>query len=65
MILGGESGGENVLVDFKYTSRPPSEVKKAYAKQIELYALAMEKCAGVKPDRKVLFLLGSNIELEM
>ncbi|MDE5618270.1 MAG: PD-(D/E)XK nuclease family protein [Clostridia bacterium] len=65
MILGGERGGENVLVDFKYTTRPVQEVKKAYAAQLRLYALAMEKCAGIKPDRVVLYLLGSNTEVEM
>ena len=58
MIFGGESGGENILVDFKYTSRPAAEVKAAYSKQLELYALAMEECAGIKPDKKILYILG-------
>ena len=58
MIFGGESGGENILVDFKYTTRPAAEVKAAYSKQLELYALAMEECAGVKPDKKILYILG-------
>ena len=65
MIFGGEKGGENVLVDFKYTTRPAEEVKKTYAGQLELYALAMRECAGVTPDRKILYLLGRNEIIEM
>ena len=65
MIFGGEKGGENVLVDFKYTTRPAEEVKKTYAGQLELYALAMRECAGITPDRKILYLLGRNEIIEM
>ena len=65
MIFGGDTGGENVLVDFKYTTRPAEEVKKTYARQLQLYALAMEECAGIKPDRCVLYLLGRDETVEI
>ena len=64
-MIVGDGGGENVLVDFKYTTRPAAEVKKTYAKQLELYALAMQECAGIKPDRRVLYLLGRNETIEL
>ena len=57
MIFGSE-GEDNILVDFKYTNRAADEVKHRYAKQLELYALAMEECAGIKPDKKILYILG-------
>ena len=41
------------------------EVKKTYARQLQLYALAMEECAGVKPDRCVLYLLGRDETVEI
>ena len=65
LMIFGDGGGENVLVDFKYTTRPAAEVKKTYAKQLELYALAMQECAGIKPDRRVLYLLGRNETIEL
>lgn len=58
MIFGADTGGENILVDFKYTKRSAEEVKKTYFRQLELYALAMEECAGVRPDKRLLYLLG-------
>ncbi len=47
------------------SSRDQSCSERSYSAVDALVTLAMEKCAGIKPDRKVLFLLGSNIEVEM
>ena len=40
-------------------------MKKTYARQLQLYALAMEECAGIKPDRCVLYLLGRDETVEI
>jgi ATP-dependent exoDNAse (exonuclease V) beta subunit len=50
-----EEGGELVLVDYK-TDRDESGAA-AYALQLRLYALALERYAGRRPDRAVLYYL--------
>ncbi len=59
-IQGGEKGGENVLVDFKFSRKSEELVKKRYQRQLELYAMAIEECLGIKVDKKVIFMLGKN-----
>ena len=59
-IQGGGNGGENILVDFKFSHKSEEQVKKRYAKQLELYAMAIEECLGIKVDKKVIFMLGKN-----
>jgi ATP-dependent exoDNAse (exonuclease V) beta subunit len=53
-----EAGGELVLVDYK-TDRDESSAER-YALQLRLYALALERYAGRRPDRAVLYYLRSN-----
>lgn len=62
-VNGGD--GENILVDFKYSRKSPSRVKERYKKQLDLYAMAIEECLGVKVDRKVIFMLGKNIAIDV
>ncbi|MDE5755709.1 MAG: PD-(D/E)XK nuclease family protein, partial [Clostridia bacterium] len=59
-IQGGCNGGENILVDFKFSHKSEEQVKKRYSKQLELYAMAIEECLGIKVDKKVIFMLGKN-----
>ena len=64
-IRGGDNGGENILVDFKFSHKSEEQVKKRYTKQLELYALAIEECLGIKVDKKVIFMLGKNITVTL
>lgn len=64
-IQGGDKGGENVLVDFKFSHKTPEQIKRRYARQLELYAMAVEECLGIKVDRKVIFVLGQNKTLQV
>ncbi|HEV8414997.1 MAG TPA: UvrD-helicase domain-containing protein [Bryobacteraceae bacterium] len=50
-----EEGGEIVIVDYK-TDRDES-ASESYALQLRLYALALERYAGRRPDRAVLYYL--------
>ncbi|MDE6605567.1 MAG: UvrD-helicase domain-containing protein [Clostridia bacterium] len=59
-IQGGGKGGENILVDFKFSRKSEEQVKKRYQRQLELYAMAIEECLGIKVDKKVIFMLGKN-----
>jgi ATP-dependent exoDNAse (exonuclease V) beta subunit len=58
-----EEAGELVLVDYK-TDREESS-SDAYALQLQLYTLALERYAGRRPDRAVLYYLRSNREVEI
>jgi CRISPR/Cas system-associated exonuclease Cas4 (RecB family) len=58
-----EQGGELVLVDYK-TDRDEAGAQ-GYALQLRLYALALERYAGRRPDRAVLYYLRSNRAIEI
>ena len=58
-----EEGGELVIVDYK-TDRDESG-GDGYALQLRLYALALERYAGRRPDRAVLYYLRSNRIVEI
>jgi ATP-dependent helicase/nuclease subunit A len=58
-----EEAGELILVDYK-TDRDESCVD-GYALQLQLYALALERYAGRRPDRAVLYYLRSNRQVEV
>jgi ATP-dependent exoDNAse (exonuclease V) beta subunit len=57
-----EDDGELVLVDYK-TDR--EESPEQYALQLRIYALALERYAGRRPDRAWLYYLRSNRALEV
>ena len=69
VLVGGqidvwfEQGGELVLVDYK-TDREESSTD-GYALQLRLYALALERYAGRRPDRAVLYYLRLNRAIEI
>jgi ATP-dependent exoDNAse (exonuclease V) beta subunit len=58
-----EDGGELVIVDYK-TDRDESG-SDGYALQLRLYAVALERYAGRRPDRAVLYYLRSNRIVEI
>jgi len=58
-----EDRGQLVLVDYK-TDRDESAAE-GYALQLRLYALALERYAGRRPDRAVLYYLRSNRMVEI
>jgi len=60
---GSKAGGELVLVDYK-TDRDES-ASEGYALQLRLYALALERYAGRRPDKAVLYYLRSNRIIEI
>jgi ATP-dependent exoDNAse (exonuclease V) beta subunit len=60
---GMKAGGELVLVDYK-TDRDES-AGEGYALQLRLYALALERYAGRRPDLAVLYYLRSDRMVEI
>ena len=58
-----EEAGELVIVDYK-TDRDET-ASEGYALQLRLYALALERYAGRRPDRAVLYYLRSNRMVEI
>jgi ATP-dependent exoDNAse (exonuclease V) beta subunit len=58
-----EEGGELVLVDYK-TDRDESS-SEAYALQLRLYAIALERYVGRRPGRAVLYYLRSNRAIDI
>lgn len=63
LVIFTEEGA--VLVDYKLTGAPDEEIKKRYSAQIELYALALERAAGVKCVKKYIFALPRNMIIEV
>ena len=65
LVIFDKERGQTVLVDFKKSSLPSDELKRRYGRQLELYAYAIEKGLKVKVDRKCLFVLGRNEEIDV
>lgn len=64
-INGRANGGENILVDFKFSRKSEKQIKERYRRQLELYSTAIEECMGEKVDKKVIFVLGRNVTIEI
>jgi ATP-dependent exoDNAse (exonuclease V) beta subunit len=60
---GSKAGGELIIVDYK-TDRDES-ASEGYALQLRLYALALERYVGRRPDKAVLYYLRSNRMVEI
>ena len=52
-------------MDFKFSQKSDSEIKERYQKQLDLYAMAIEECMNTVVDKKIIFVLGRNREIEM
>ena len=60
-----EESGELVIVDYKTDAIAPEEAPeraRAYATQLQLYALAVERVTGRPPDRALLYFLRPDLE---
>ena len=63
LIIEGE---QNIIVDYKKTSINDTEIiKKIYRKQIDLYALAVERILGIKVHKKIIYLFNQFKEINM
>ncbi len=47
-------GDSAVIIDYKYSSLEINSLKSKYAKQLDLYAYALEKATGIKTKDKIL-----------
>ncbi len=59
------TGEQTVLVDFKYSARSADYLIERYRQQLELYAMAIESCTGLRVDRKVIVSLARGEEIEI
>ncbi len=55
LLAVGEKGA--TIIDYKYSSLEIQSLKRRYAKQLELYAYALEKATGIKTSEKILINL--------
>jgi len=63
-----EEGGEIVVVDYKTDEVKASGAKERaqqYALQLRAYALALERIAGRRPDRAIVYLLRPDMPVEI
>lgn len=67
VILDNNDKGETecVIVDFKKSSKPKEVIAKTYARQLDLYAKATEYCLDIKVARKLIYVFGQDIVVEM
>ena len=65
LIVFDKEGGQTLLVDFKKSNSSTAALKARYARQLELYAYAIEHGMGLKVDKKLLYVLGRDEVIEM
>lgn len=63
-LVAEEDDGLTVA-DYKASNAPPEELKKRYAKQLEIYSSAMEKIFGKPVKRRILFNILRNYVVEV
>ena len=47
-------GDKAYLIDYKYSRKDKQSLKRAYEKQLDLYAYAVEKALGIRVEKKTL-----------
>lgn len=60
LIVFDAERGRTLVVDFKKTNAPTAVLRQRYARQLQLYAYAVEQGMGLKVDEKLLYVLGRN-----
>ena len=65
LIVFDKEGGRTLLVDFKKSNSSSEALKARYARQLDLYAYAVERGMGLKVDKKLLYVLGRDEVIEM
>lgn len=65
LLIPDRVNGTATVVDFKMSKLPPERIAARYRKQLELYALAAENGLGLKVDKKLIYVLGQDVILEV
>lgn len=65
LLIPDYANGTATVVDFKMSKLPPEKVAKRYRRQLELYAMAAENGLGLKVDKKLIYILGQDVVLEV
>ena len=55
----------NILIDFKRTNESADKIKERYRNQLEIYSMAIEKNFGYKVDKKIIYIVGQDIEISI
>ncbi|MGI6701129.1 MAG: UvrD-helicase domain-containing protein [Christensenellales bacterium] len=59
-------GDKNIIVDYKRSGYDDIEkIKKKYSSQLKLYTMAVERIMNIRVDRRVIYLFGKDIEIEV
>ncbi|MGN0771576.1 MAG: UvrD-helicase domain-containing protein [Christensenellales bacterium] len=54
-----------IVADFKYSGKSDEDIRRSYAKQLDLYKLAVESCSNKKVLEKVIVVIGDSREIKM
>ena len=65
LLIEDRADGTATVVDFKMSKLPPDTVAARYRKQLELYALAVEKGLGFRVKEKLIYVLGRDLILHV
>ena len=65
LLIPDRQNGTATVVDFKMSKLPPEVVAERYRKQLELYALAAENGLGLRVDKKLIYILGQDVVLQV
>ncbi len=65
LLIPDRANGTATVVDFKMSKLPPDTIAARYRKQLELYAMAAEKGLGLRVDKKLIYVLGQDVILEV
>ena len=65
LLIPDNADGTATVVDFKMSKLPPDIVAARYRKQLELYALAVEKGLGLKVKDRLIYVLGRDLILHV
>ena len=55
----------NILIDFKCTNESADIIKERYKNQLEIYSMAIERNFGYKVDKKIIYIVGQDIEISI
>lgn len=65
LLIKDKATGEYIVVDFKMSKQNPCIIKERYEKQLNLYSMAVEKGLNVKVAKKLIYVLGQNVTIEV
>ena len=65
LLIPDRVNGTATVVDFKMSRLAPSVIADKYRKQLQLYALAAERGLGLRVDKKLIYVLGQDVVLQV